>query len=328
MKPKLLVLQGERNFKIPTYVESNSVREYFDVVKSSKYGGDPDLVYCQAYGGLHKELMKCRAPLVLHTGGSPWLELTGERLAQVTEVARKAARVVCNSRFLEGVFRENLGTDNITRLPDGLWGLDHTPIGPMPHRFKPKEDYSTQNGEFVCVMSIILKDNQVKRNKWQGVPLFLEAVEKVARRNHVRFICAGRGSQKFPHLTEWRTRHNFHFVPSHHLDDGEDYWPELLRRADLFVHPSMFDCWPRVVADAALIGLPGIVLDATGNAEISGVYPAIEPHDFVTMSAEFERLVASKIHREVEGVGALHEALDRTDQHRGDYARILLEVLK
>jgi len=328
-KPRLLVLQSRKvNFDLPTYVESDVVREHFDVTKSHKIKGNPDLIYTQAYAPFYREIMGCSVPVVMHFGGSPWLEFVGDRLSRVVSMARKARLVVCNSRFLEGVFRDNLGTSNIMHLPDGLWGLDHTPIGPMPGRFGHKYDYSVRNDEFLVVMSIIMADNRIKRNKWRGVPIFLEAVKDIAKEHRVRFLCVGRGSEDFPHLDRWREEYNYHFLPSHHLDEGVDRWPEILRSADMFVHPGTFDCWPRVVADAALTGLPGIVFDATGNAEVSEAYPAVEPDDVVGIRREFMNLLESETQREVNGARALQDALQRTREHRGDYARILLEVLK
>jgi glycosyltransferase involved in cell wall biosynthesis len=326
MKPKLLVLQGVRNFEIPTYVESESVRKFFRVSKATEIIGNPDLVYCQAYGPVYKHLMACKTKLVMHTGGSPWLEMAGKRLRMAEEIMHKATKVVCNSKFLYSVFKKNMKTDNIDFLPGGLWGLDHTPIGPMPTRFKPKESYQMKDRPVVA-MSFNLMNNSVKRNKWAGIEIFLQAVEKVAKKWKVLFMCSGRGERNFPYLWKWK-KYGFYFNSSHHLDDATDRWPEVLNSSDMFVHPSTFDCWPRVVADAVLTGLPGMVFDTTGNPEVCDRYYLVKSDDPKDISEKFESMLFSPILRYEMGQEALMEAKYKTERHREDYANLLLKIVK
>lgn len=326
MKPKLLVLQGRRNFDIPTYVESDSVREHFEVYKSMAITGDPDFVYCQAYGPLYRQLMDWKGKLVIHTGGSPWLELTNKRLDMAVNLMRKATKVICNSKFLHSEFRKNLGTDNLTFLPGGLWGTDHTPIGAMPSRFKPKKNYQI-SGRPVVAMSFNLMNNSVKRNKWIGIEIFLEAIESVVKKWKPVFLCSGRGERDFPYLEKWK-KYGFFFNPSHQLDDATDRWPEVLNTSDVFVHPSTFDCWPRVVADAVCTALPGFVFDVTGNGEVCDKYLRCYPNDKEGIREKFESLLFSSNLRFEVGYEAQEEAIEKTERHRKDYANLLIEVME
>jgi glycosyltransferase involved in cell wall biosynthesis len=328
-KPKILVLQGDRNFAVPTYVESETVEERFEVEKSVELRGSPDLVYTQAYGPFHDEIMGCRVPVVVHVGGCPWLELNGDRLKRAVEIMRKATVVVCNSRFLLSRFRSHMpGAENLTVLPDGLWGLDHTPIGPMPSRFTPKTNYRVE-GRPLVVMSLNLLNNRVTANKWGGLSLFFDALAGIKRiREKYTFVCAGRGDDKFPLLRKWTRQVDFRFERSHHLDDEEDYWPMLLEKADLFVHPSTFDCWPRSVGDAMCAASPGIVFDVTGNTEVSDAYIKVDPFDAAHMAESFESLVADPVLRRRIGSEARREALVKTEKHRRDYVDLLLRVVE
>lgn len=337
-KPRLLVLQGKRNFRVPTYVESPTVRGHFDVRKATSFKVrkgrvSPDLIYCQAYGPFHELLGKCRkwgVPYVIHVGGSPWFEMKGERLRRTVKTMRNAKAVVCNSKFLHREFLKNMTPDagNLRTLPDGLWGLDHTPLGPSPSRFRPKEDYS-YSGRPVVIMSMSLKYDDVHRSKWRGVEILFDAI-KGLNTPHGKpvFVCAGRNDKDFPLIGRWNKACEIHVRSSHHLDEDKDEWPDVLRGADLFVHPSMQDCWPRVMGDAMCAAVPCLVFDTTGSPEVGKSVVLVDPDDPNVIRDKFEALLTDESLRETVGRRVRDEALRRTVEHREDYVKLLLEVLR
>ena len=71
-KPNLLVLHGSVHFDYPTYAESSTVRNHFDITKSKKIVGNPDLVFCQSFGQCMDQLREYRGKKVVHIGGSPF----------------------------------------------------------------------------------------------------------------------------------------------------------------------------------------------------------------------------------------------------------------
>ena len=328
---KLMVVQAKRNQEIPTYAESPQVREEFEIVKSAEIGKhSPDLVYCQAYWPVMKELLAWDGPMVIHLGGNPWLEFGGKRLQKVTELLNRATLVTCVSKFLAGEVVKGLGRDdNVMALPGGLWGTDHTPIGIQPNRFKPKENYEfTWEEHPTAIMGINLRDNAVTRNKWIGIPKFLQAVNKVARRyGGVDFACCGRVDEGFPHIAAWNRLYNFRVVPSHQLDNDEDKWPLMLRDADLYVHPGHYDCWPRCLADAMCAGLPCLVCDTTGNREVGPVelYRKGKPGSAATL---LDMFLQDKRIRMREGMAARKYAVEQTKKWRHQFVEAFKEALK
>lgn len=336
-KPRLLVLQGRRNFRLPTYVESPAVRKYFDVSKTTTFKVKkgkvkPDLIYCQAYGPFHEVLARCRnwgIPYIIHVGGSPWFEMAGEQLRRTEKIMGGAKAVVCNSRYLHGEFITNIpGAENLQTLPDGLWGLDHTPLGPSPSRFTPKTDYQ-YGGRPVVVMAMNLRYSEIRREKWRGVEILFDAIKDMETpRGKPTFICAGRNDENFPLLEGWNKKCELHVHSSHYLDDNKDVWPDVLRDAVIFVHPSMKDFWPRAIGDAMCAAMPSLVFDVAGCPEVGDNVVLVDPKDPTMIHEAFRRLLMDRQLREETGRQARLEAVRRTEEHRGDYAELLLGMLE
>lgn len=327
-KPRLLVLQTGKYFDQPTYAESPPIERVFDVFKKREYSGKADLIYCQAYGAYAKLLPEQKVPYVIHMGGNPWLEMTGKKLVVVNKMLEGAALVTCVSKFLATEIRKHFSGDpeKVVALPGGLWGQNHTNLGPRLERFQKKRSYSLGNPP-TLVMSIQLIDNDRLRNKWRGIGAFLEASEKILKKNGARVLCCGRGSQKFVQRHRWDKLCQFDFVGSHHLDDENDMWSRYLRESDIFVHPGTYDCWPRVVAEAMITGLPVVGYDVTGNAEVGReVGSWFEPDDVDTMARRIDLLLNYKSIREWEGKLCRQYAVEMTRKHNSDLADLLLKV--
>jgi len=327
-KPKLLILQSKRHFHVPTFAESPAIKEQFEVKKRKDFKGRPDLIYTQSFMPYRADLLKAKVPYVVHMGGNPWLELRGKRLKIADDILSNAAVVVCLSEFLAGEIRKEFSGDpeRVVVLPGGLWGQSHTPIGTSEDRFDPKDDYAIVGKRPRVVMSLYLHDTPRLWNKWRGIPVFLETVAGVAKAENVTFVCSGRGNPYFKHLAEWEDKYDFHFVRAHHLDNDEDTWPALLRASDVFVHPGMYDCWPRVIADAMLTGLPCMAYDITGNAEVGESVATFKPGDRGNLAMTFQRLLRNEGARASLGRRCRSEALEKSEKHAGDYAKLLMEV--
>jgi len=328
MKPKLLILQHKNNFKIPTYAESKIVRRHFDVEKGKKIKGNPDLIYCQAYGPYQDDLADSPFPYVIHLGGDPWLEFTGKRIERVKRMLLHAAHITCVSDFLAVRIDRGLrGKGSVLGLPGGLWGMVHTPLGPNPKRFIKKRDYNLRN-PVNLVMSFALRDNPITKTKWDGIEIFLKAAKDLIKKWNIKITCAGKSEVHFPKLDEWEQKYNFHSVPSSHLTDKVDRWPKILSEADLFVHPSTFDCWPRVVAEAMMVGVPTCVFDVTGNGEVGKTILKVKPENVNDMITQIDNLLGSERERRLMGLAHRYEAEANNEKHKCDYASILLNVLE
>lgn len=325
-KPTLLVLHGSVHFNYPTYAESPIVRSRFDIVKAKKIVGNPDLVFCQSFGQCMNQLMEYGGKKVVHIGGSPFNDLEKKRLSLILDSLENSRIILCVSKFLANQFKEATGWNNIQAYPSGLWGLDHVMTGVVPRRFKRKVKYALGKPPTV-MMSMNLFDSAVKRSKWRGIPIFLEAVKDIAKKHGVKFIFVGRGQPDFSHLGEWKKKYDFNFIRSHHLDDDMDRWPGLLRTADIFAHPSMFDAWGRVVADAMCAGIPCLVFNKSAVPEVGDAPVVCNPDDAHDIAAKFQAMISSGDIREALGLKGHAEAIQKTERHRMDLVKILLEAL-
>jgi glycosyltransferase involved in cell wall biosynthesis len=270
--------------------------------------------------------METKIPFVLHLGGNPWLELKGERLKRASDLISKASRVTTVSKFLQDKIKEHLPKlENIESLPGGLWGIFHTDLAPRPSRFKIKENYKL-NKRPTIIMSIGLRDEPVIKNKWAGLEYFLQNAKPLIKNFNVKFICAARGDYNFSKLVLWRNEYNFSFINSHHCHSEVDLWSDLLNGSDLFVHPSFYDCWPRVIAEAMLVGLPVFTFDITGNKEVSNSMFCIKPGNVEYMIEQIGRYLEDEKSRRMFGFSMREEALQSMERHKYDFLRVLLNT--
>lgn len=323
-KPKLLILEGANGPRVTAFCDGPAVNEAFEVERSGVLEGSPDLVYCQTYGQRNSfdQLKKWGGPYVLHVGGDIWDERRerkrADTLSDVMRTMYRAAKVVCVSEFLAGVVRDNLGgCDHVVSLPGGLWGTDHTNRGIDPSRFEPKTDYAIK-GRPLVVMNI----NLTVRRKWRGVPVFMEAVQGVLREHDALIVCVGKVKGNAKMARQWEAAWGLHVIPP------SKRWPELLRQADVFVHPSMFDGFPRSLAEVCCVGLPAVVFHTAGAPEVSDEAVMVLPTATEYMAAVLGDFLSRKDMRRHIGRAMCAEALEKTEKHRGDYADLLLKVLE
>jgi glycosyltransferase involved in cell wall biosynthesis len=332
-KPKLLILHGRKFFEMPTFAESKPVFDRFEVSKSKVLEGDPDIVYCQSFLQCGVELKKWKGPCVIPIGGYPWEFGDKKTGAWNTDKIGKLLTqnenrvVVFMSRWLVTEFkRREMDAGRgalVTYLPRGHWGMDHIISGVPPDRFIEKTDYALSDPPNV-VMSINLADVTWRKMKLAGIPIMLDAVRDVARKHGVRFTCYGIRADNFPYLDEWREKYNFRSIRSHYKHDDIDMWPKHLHAADVFVHPSMYDGWGRAVADAMCTGVPTMVLNATAPPEIGDTLLVRDPEDAEGMALTLDGLLKDEDVRKKIGRSHRREAIELTEEHRGDLSEVLL----
>jgi glycosyltransferase involved in cell wall biosynthesis len=324
MKPTLTILTSEKSAHVVAHADSPSVGSAFDVRRSFflDRGNMPNVVYTQMYGqrAIFEQLARCTVPYVVNVGGDIWSEreVMGKTssLSEITNVLQQAARVVCVSKFLAKTVRQRLGTNNVISLPGGMWGLDHTKHGIRPDEFAVKKSYVLDEQPLV-LMSI----NLTVKKKWCGIPDFLDATEDVMRSHGARLICFGKAKREVSLLAEWANR-GLEFYRPHHD------WPLIMARCGVFVHPSMFDGFPRVVAEACCAGLPALVYDEAGFSEVSDSVIMVKSNDPDQIAHKLKSLLESKQNRERVGKAMRREAVRKTKRHRDDYTKLLLEVVK
>lgn len=329
----MLILHGKKNFRVPTFAESVPVREAFDVAKSRAISGNPDLVYCQSYVQCQRQLAGWDGPCVVPLGGT--MDFEGDRAKQYGKILTQNGNrtLAFMSEWLMGDF-ERRGLDcgagaHMIWLPGGHWGMDHTTPGVRVDRFHEKDDYSLGDPPTV-IMSLTLSKSVVL-GRWQkcrGIPVFLDAVGDVARKHGARFVCAGLIEEGFPHLDEWKRKHNFAFVRSHWKVDAVDAWPGMLASADVFAHPSLYDGWARAPAEAMCAAVPAMMFGGPGIPHIGDTLIWCDPERPDDIARELDDLLNSEELRRIVGKRQRAEALELTERHRGDLAEVLLGALQ
>ena len=325
LKPRLHILEGKNGPRVVAFCDGESVRDTFEVTRSQNIPNGVELVYCQTYGqrASFDQLVKCGVPYVVHVGGDIWDERretkSAKSLPDVSRCMRRATAIVCIGRFLSTVVAGNLGSDdNIRLLSGGLWGTDTVTKGIDPMRFVPKLDWRIK-GRPLVVMNI----NLSVRRKWRGIPMFFNAVNDMMRERDIRVVWVCKLKDKYLDVAE-------DIVDEYGIEivSPSDKWPELLRTADLFVHPSGFDGFPRALAESCCAALPALAFDIAGSREVSEYVTLCNPYNGGDVVEKFCGLLDNERLRKKLGKGARRDALKKTKMHMGDYAKLLLDVLE
>jgi glycosyltransferase involved in cell wall biosynthesis len=317
MKPRLHILHTERYIKNQTLIESAVVRNEFRLTKSHRLDLHAQLVYTQTYAAsdiLHA-LRHCQIPYIVHMGGDIWYELTEDphRLAAVNQMLRQATLIVANSSFLYRIITA-YGFKNAMFLPGGLWGFDESVHGVMPQRFNPRRTHEASPRMFL--MNISLK----VWKKYQGIERFMRHTHRYLRSIDAEVICAG-GTADASFANRMSSEYGVHFVGK------RTDWPSYLPQADVFLHPSMFDCFPRALAESKCAGVPALSFRVAGNVEVgdSPIYVDPSSEDEIVGAL---RALEDRSLREYLGWLGRERALEKTVRHRGDYPTIFKVVLE
>lgn len=331
-KPKLLVLHGKKNFEIPTFAESAPVRKGFDITKTQAITGKPDLVYCQSYVQCRAQLTGWTGPCVIPLGGT--MDFEGSKAKQYGKVLtqNKNRTLTFMSEWLMDDFnrrRLDCGEGaHMTYLPGGHWGMDHTISGVQVSRFHEKNNYRL--GDPPTVLMSLTLSGSIELGRWQkcrGIPIFLDAVKSVTEKYQARFICAGMREKDFPYLNRWERDYNFLSVRSHYKVDAVDKWPDRLVAADVFVHPSLYDGWARVPAEAMCAAIPVMMFGGPSIPQTGDTVVWCDPDDPLDTAHVLDGLLGDQDLRENIGKTQRAEALMLTERHRGDLAKVMLGAL-
>lgn len=302
-----------------TLVESNPVCEQFTLSKSCAIPEQADLVYTQTYGAsdVLDQIRYCSRPFVIHMGGDIWYELrtiAPQRLRIIESVLKRAMVIVANSRFLYGLIRSH-GYKNVIFLPGGLWGFDHTVHGVSPKRIYVKKNYA-QSGPISMLMSISIQ----VRKKYLGIQKFMEIAHPFLKSINAKIICAGTVNEK-NFARQMSKFYGVEFIG--HRND----WGELLSSADIFLHPSLFDCFPRALAEAKCAGIPSLAFGVTGNVEVGDSPVFCDPKNPEEIVTSLENLCRDVELREYLGRLSNANATKKTERHRADYSYILKDLV-
>lgn len=331
-KPHLHIYHRTQLDGLPLLADSPAMRDLWTVTRGVQIPNSADLVFVSnaPFDMLKKEMTR---PFVLWCAGHYWYEWrnTPGRIKNIEAVMRKADTIVCVSKYLRRLTLSKIDHPRVVGLPNGLWGTDHVAYKVNPARFTRKTDY-TIKGDPLVVMCISLADEI----KWRGVPIFWDAVQRVLKTRKVKLVCAGRMSGRKNIVKRWREQFGIkyqHWARTGAKFDftkglGDPHWPALLNKADVFVHPSMWDSWGCAVADAMYSAVPGLVFDVTGQSEIGDSFIKVDPNNSDQIEFEFERLLDDVQYRRDVGQAMYEEAMRKTRAHRHDLAHALLEVLK
>lgn len=306
--------------KFVSYIESQSVKKRFTVSRGSKLDERCDAVFCQTYTWreMYEQLLETDKPIILHLNGDVWYELEHihndlKLLSIVNSLCRKASGVICLSRFLANNGKRAVPEANITFLPKGLWGVNHTSIGVNPRRFVRKANFNTDSPVVMSQIGLSMSA------KFAGIPRFFEAITEMHPR--ARFINVGttRGHEEL--VGEWSESYGIEFV-----DPVKD-WPSLLLQADIYVHPSLYDTWGRSIAEAMCVGLPVWSYRVGGIPELSSNIVLCDPGDDERAYDSFMELMDNSNAWPEIGNSLRKEAFDLDVEHEHDYIEILSRCL-
>jgi len=318
VKPTIHILHNERLIGNPTLIESSVVRGSFKLTKSSRLNLDADLIYTQAYASsdvIHA-LSYNETPYVVHMGGDIWYELAEDlkRLFFVNRLLSKATLIVANSSFLYRIVRAN-GFENSIFLPGGLWGLDESIHGIMPSRFRAKKHAVERHPTLLMNISTKVK------KKYVGIEKFMRLAQGYLRSTNAQVICTGEVFNQ-GYANQMQHDYGVHFIGRRR--DWSSYLPNT---ATVFVHPSMFDCFPRALAEAKCAGVPSIAFRVAGNVEVGESPIYVDPNSEVEIVSALRSLLECHELRSYLGWLGRRNALRKTEQHRGDYPSIFKILL-
>ena len=318
-KPRLHVLCSLGQEETVTHVESNIVKHCFTITKGIEIKGKPDVVYCQSYLSSIRELENFDGKIVLFVGGDPWYELTV--LNKMTLTSRitsvmKRSYIACISKHIQKIVCNYLGSDKNVFSLNGLWGSTQTRHGIDPFSIQPKSDYSIGDR-----IKIYMSINMSVDRKYEGLLFFLEETKEYFETKYhgkVDLICSGKIKRQSDLVKKLHNEYDyFHFFYG-----GTD-WYQMLSEADIFVHPSFFDGWPRVVAEAMCFGIPIVAYNLPFNKEVS------ENLLFAgkgQMGQMIDVALSNQNFREVCGKTLVKEALHKTDLNKDQFLKLISHV--
>jgi alpha-maltose-1-phosphate synthase len=176
-----------------------------------------------------------------------WVEGVEHRLPEVRvaeEQEYEGARLIvtCSSSGRQSLIENGVPPAKIHVNP---YGMDCD-------QFSPGKADESRKFRFVFIGGI---------NAFKGVPLLLEAWQKLAARDAELWLVGPASQQVLKHMPKLPGLRYVGAVPHNEL-------PALLRRCDVFVFPSYFEGFGLVILEAMACGLPVLTTTATGGLDV------------------------------------------------------------
>jgi glycosyltransferase involved in cell wall biosynthesis len=321
-KPKLHILIPDKKLPSLSHAESKFVYSHFDVSKGQQIKPDSDLVFTQHYTNhfILLELIKWKGPYIVLMGGDVWNEVTDVRVIKnINIVLIKAYLVLTVSKNLADIVRERLNKknteQNVMSLSGGMWGIDENPNGICPKKFFFKNNFDFMGKD----PSILMGINIGIARKYAGISKFAKAVRDCFGHS-VGLFCAGK-------ITDQDTADNLEKTYDIKMLGKRNDWPKFIHKFDIFAHPSMFDCFPRTLAESMCAKIPSIAFDIAGIPEVSRIPIMVDPDDSEQICRAIKLLISDKAFREYQAERLYEEAIEKTELHKNDMGNILLMAI-
>jgi len=321
-KPKLHILIPDKKLPSLSHAESKFVYSHFDVSKGQQIKPDSDLVFTQHYTNhfVLLELLKWKKPYIVLMGGDVWNEVTDQRVIKnINIVLSKSSLVLTVSKNLADIAREQLKNviidKNVMSLPGGMWGIDENPNGICPKKFFFKNNFDFVDKD----PSILMGINIGIARKYRGISTFAKTIRDCFG-NNVGLFCAGK-------IADQDVADHLEKTYDIRMLGKRNDWPKFIHKFDIFAHPSMFDCFPRTLAESMCAKIPSIAFDIAGTPEVSRIPIMVDPDDSEGICKAVQLLISDKSFREYQAERLYEEAIEKTELHKYDIGNILLMTL-
>jgi glycosyltransferase involved in cell wall biosynthesis len=238
-----------------------------------------------------------------------------------------AARIVCNSRFLERSLAGRypwLGS-RLSTVYNGIEGGRYATGRPAAIPGVPPE-----SPVVLCVTTLNFD------HKARGLELVLEAFGRVwARRPSTRLVVAAKAAHRRYAERAEACRRGQPWADAAVMLYNSDRVPDLLARADVFAFataPDSNDSLPRVLLEAQAAGRPCVTTATTGCAEIveDGATGYVVPYEAAALAAALERLLGDPTRSRLFGEMARRRIARRFtwDGMADGYAEVFRDVAR
>ena len=278
------------------------IRNYFSLKLKAKtliQQNRIDLIHCNSaapYQWMSPISRECNVPIVLHLHVHYLLrDLLGLRVFSNPGVVSASPTVTADLENFVGAqpsYRTITNAIN-AELFDQLAPID----------LKHELDLNDQDPLFICVGALVPA---------KGPMVLLEAIRQL-KHSGVRVNLAFAGKGMYRHELETFCSENDLADQVHFLGQRNDIPNLLSGNIDGFITPTLFECYPLVLGEAGLAGLPSIASNTGGipyiiEHEKTGLL--VEPSDSNSLALAIERLVLNPKFREQLGVQFNDDAKD------------------
>ena len=283
-------------------------RNYFSLKRKAKTlikRNRIDLIHCNSAAPnqwMSPISRECNVPIVLHLHAHYLLrDLLGLRVFSNPCVVSASPTVTNDLEKFVGAQSSYL---TITNAINGEMFDEISPID-------LKNELGLDNGNplFICVGALVPA---------KGPMVLLESIRQL-NQNSIRVNVAFAGEGMYRHELETFCSENGLADQVHFLGQRNDIPNLLSGNIDGFITPTLFECYPLVLGEAGLAGLPTIASNTGGIPYIIGHEKTgllVEPNDSNSLALAIERLVLNPKFREQLGARFYADTKDRFDLNR------------